>query len=118
MDDNTIIINASGTAGDSFDLGSKSGDTVVIDLSNMSSSMTYPYGGYTYNWNSNLTVSTGDPGSNFDGISVYLQERDIIEEHREAESLRERHPGVQAAWEQYQIMLNLARDDEQNNEKS
>lgn len=117
MDENTIIISASGT--DTITVSGMSEDTVLIDLSNisMSSSMTYPAGGlYSHNWDPNLTVTLGDPGSNFDGLNVYMEERGIVDDYREAEAIRKRNPGVQAAWEQYQIMLNLAREDEQNGE--
>lgn len=110
MDNSTIFISSNDIGGYTAE------DTVLLDLSEYSSTPAVSASWDT--WAPNISITLSDPGSNFDGVSVYLEEREIIEEHRESESLRARHPGVQAAWEQYQIMLNLARDDEHDNKKS
>lgn len=110
MDENTITISAG-------DIGGYTGDTVVLDLSEISLGPAMAELASPWDFSaSGISITLNDPASNFDGFSTYFEERDIIEQHREAESIRGRHPGVQAAWEQYQIMLNLARDDEQDDE--
>lgn len=115
MDENTIFISSDDTDG----IGGYTANTVLLDLSEHSFTPAISASWGTWDFStSNISITLNDPGSNFDGISVYREEQDIIKEHRESESLRARHPGVQAAWEQYQIMLNLARDDEHDSKKS
>jgi hypothetical protein len=53
-------------------------------------------------------------GSNW--TTDWLADREIVDEHHEEKRIRDSHPAVQHAWEQYQIMLNLAREDEKSAE--
>ncbi len=99
-----------------FDSDSAAGsaDSTIIDLSDINGNITIDisnYGAaqpsYTIDTIDTITVD----GTNWDGITGWLEDREILDQHRADQRIRETHPAVQHAWEQYQIMLNLAREE-------
>jgi hypothetical protein len=106
MDDRDIFVFDADSAAQSSDC--------VIDLSGIDSTVTLDmsnYGAaqpaYTINTVDTITID----GTNWDGITGWLEDREILDQHRADQRIRETHPAVQHAWEQYQIMLNLAREE-------
>lgn len=77
-------------------------DSITIDLSNYGAAQS----AYTISGIDTITLD------NTEWATDWLVEREIIDRHHEENRIRESHPAVQHAWEQYQIMLNLAREDE------
>jgi len=100
MDDKDILVfDSSGTT---VDLAG----AITIDLSHYSAAqMTYTLLG-----TDDITID------NTNWATDWVVEREIIDQHHEEQRIRDTHPAVQYAWEQYQIMLNLARDDEKSAE--
>lgn len=105
MDDNDVIVFDCSTTSESsmIDYGS-----ITIDLSDVGAAQPT----YTVNGLDDLILTVDNTG--IDGITDWLQEREIIEQHKEEKSIRETHPAVQYAYEQYQILLNLAREEPQD----
>ena len=105
-DDNNISIDLSNIdITSSIDSGSSG--TIVLDFND-----SYAVGAsvdYTYTTISNISLT--DTITLSSDLSSWVDEQNILEEHRIAERVRKNHPAVQAAWEQYQIMLNLAREE-------
>lgn len=89
-----------------IDFSSDIDTSIVIDLSDVGAAQP----AYTIHPIDDLILSVDSSGT--DGICEWLQEREIIDQHKQEQRIRETHPAVQYAWEQYQIMLNLARENE------
>lgn len=101
-------------------------DIITIDLSNadlgmypctsMSDSITISgiAGDSTYTTDS-VTLSL-DPSFqiNLDdttvGLGAWYEERRIIDEYNEEKALRDQNEGIQKAWEQYKILVELAKN--------
>lgn len=104
MDDKDIVVfdSMATMEGITLDLPG----SITIDLSNYGAAQP----SYTVSGLDTITID----GSNW--TTDWLVERKIVDEHHEAKRIRDAHPAVQHAWEQYQIMLNLAREDEKSTE--
>lgn len=105
MDDKDLIIFGSADSAvdaTTFDLSDINGD-ITIDISDYGAAQPT----YTIGTVDTITLD----GTNWDGISGWLEDREILDQHHADKRIRETHPAVQHAWEQYQIMLNLAREE-------
>jgi WD40 repeat protein len=102
MDDTDIYI--AGSTDSTIDL-SDTNTTITIDMSDYYAA--HPQSVYSISIADSISVD----GSNWGGITDWLEEREIVDQHRADEKIRDSHPAVQHAWEQYQIMLNLAREE-------
>lgn len=87
-------------------------DAIIIDLSDLDLS--------TYSYSSDYTI-TLDSGSasaaditTFDIGADWLEDQEIVNTEREERAIRERNEGVQKAWEQYKIMVELAKNPPEN----
>lgn len=80
--------------------------TDTIDLSSISVGSLNGLG-YT-----DITINTGD--IQLDYVTDYYKEQEIVSEYREEEKIRERNPGIQAAWEAYKILVELAKNPPEN----
>ena len=98
-------------------------DIITIDMNNVDLGM------YSSNYNtmdtvtiSDVTTNTGsvtltiDPNYQIDlsdsdlgGIGTWYEERRIVDEYNEEKALRENNEGIQKAWEQYKILVELAK---------
>lgn len=81
-------------------------DSITIDISSYGAAQL----AYTLSGLDTITID------NTNWATDWLVEREIVDEYHEAKRIRDAHPAVQHAWEQYQIMLNLAREDEKSTE--
>lgn len=106
MDDNDIFIG--GSADSTIDLSDTINTTITIDMPDYYAA--HPQSVYSISIADSISVD----GSNWNGITDWLVEREIVDQHRADEQVRQTHPAVQHAWEQYQIMLNLAREEMDN----
>jgi hypothetical protein len=64
------------------------------------------------------TLTLTDSAVEYDGIKDWLNDYSIVEEYKEEKAIRERNAGVQAAWEQYKIMVELAKNPPENLDNS
>lgn len=80
-------------------------DSVMIDFSDIGAAQST----YTIHPIDDLILTVDNSGVN--GITDWLQEREIIDRHHEEEKIRNTHSAVQYAYEQYQILLNLSREE-------
>lgn len=104
MDDKDIIIYGSADfAADASVIDLSNINDITIDISDYGAAQP----AYTINTVDTITLD----GTNWDGITGWLEDREILDQHRADQRIRETHPAVQHAWEQYQIMLNLAREE-------
>lgn len=92
-------------------------DTFVLDSSPITEGITFDLSNYdaaqsAYTMSGLDTITI----TGFNWTSDWLMEQNIVEQHQEEQRIRDTHPAVQHAWEQYQIMLNLAREDEKSTE--
>jgi hypothetical protein len=67
----------------------------------------------TITLDSALTGIHTDIDTGFDMID-WFEDQQIVEEYKEEKEIRERNEGVQAAWEQYKIMVALAKNPPEN----
>jgi len=102
MDDKDILVFDYTDTGITVDLA----DSITIDFSNYGAAQP----SYTVSGLDTITIN----GSNWS--TDWIAEREIIDQHHEERRIRDTHPAVQHAWEQYRIMLNLAREDEKSEE--
>lgn len=114
-DDNTI------------DLGS-----ITIDLSNMNNAEDYYSSDTIYTSSSSDTITLGDYSSGTSntftldslksGFSDYnfdwFEDQRIVNEYNEEKAIRESNPGIQEAWEQYKILVELAKNPPENLDKN
>jgi hypothetical protein len=104
MDDKDVFIFTAESGAESADCVIDLSDSnITIDISDYAAAQP----AYTINTVDTITLD----GTNWDGISGWLEDREILDQHRADQRIRETHPAVQHAWEQYQIMLNLAREE-------
>lgn len=109
-----------------IDLGS-----ITIDLSNVqSSSDYYASDDLIYTSSSSDTITLGDYTSSSSstftldslksGFSDYnfdwFEDQRIVNEYNEEKAIRERNPGIQEAWEQYKILVELAKNPPEENQ--
>lgn len=108
MDDNTIdlgsIVLDLGNSSDYFYPAdaiytSSSSDTITLSGSYMDSSST--------------TISLDSTSLGVD-ISGWYEDQQIIDEYKEEKALREQNEGIQHAWEQYKILVELAKNPPKN----
>ena len=113
MDDNHTI-----------DLGS-----ITIDLSNMENAGDYYSSDTIYTSTSSDTITLGDYASSSSSSTFTLdslksgfgdynfdwfEDQRIVNEYNEEKAIRERNPGIQEAWEQYKILVELAKNPPEN----
>lgn len=103
MDDKDILVFDSMDTGITVDLA----DSITIDLSHYGAAQL----AHTLSGIDTITID-----NNGEWTTNWIVEREIIDQHHEERRIRDAHPAVQHAWEQYQIMLNLAREDEKSEE--
>ena len=108
-----------------YDVGSSDwtmDSNVIVDLSCMNDSITIDISSHAAAQSvytvGNLDSLTTGGDSSWSGVTDWLVEREIIDQHHEEKRIRESHPAVQSAWEQYQIMLNLAREEPEDPQDS
>ena len=118
----TITLDGSGFSHDHTDIFTLS-DDVTIDLSYNAANtinvgdITIPYISGT---SDTITIgqssgySSIDLTTGLDGLTEWMEDQRIVEEYREEKAIRERNEGVQAAWEQYKIMVALAKEPPEN----
>ena len=100
-----VTIDLTSESDDYITLGPVMTDSVMIDFSDIGAAQPT----YTIHPIDDLILTVDNSGVN--GITDWLQEREIIDRHQEEEKIRDTHPAVQYAYEQYQILLNLAREE-------
>ena len=104
----TITLDGSGFSHDPTDIFTLS-DDVTIDLSYNAANtinvgdITIPYISGT---SDTITLGDYDTNESFD----WFKDQAILEEYREEKALREKNEGIQAAWEQYKILVELAKN--------
>lgn len=108
MDNNdtiTIDLSSLDLSGHDYDYE----DTVTLDLSGIND---LNYAGAC----ETITVSSSGLDSLiFDtGTTDWFEDQRIVEEYKEEKAIRERNEGVQKAWEQYKIMVTLAKNPPEN----
>jgi hypothetical protein len=91
-------------------------DTITITLPGLSSGGEYYYDNQIDLSNSTIDL-TGIFNSSTDtifvddiGTSNWIEEQQILQDYKEEKEIRERNAGVLAAWEQYKIMVELAKN--------
>jgi hypothetical protein len=79
-------------------------DTIIVDLSSMDLR--------PYTWEDGTTVSLDIGSASASDITIddWIETSRIVDEYHEELAIRERNAGVQAAWEQYKIMVELAKN--------
>lgn len=110
MDDDNLIDLGSIT----IDLSSSDYNYAASDIIYTSgSSDTITLGDYSSSSSNTITLDTFTSGLgdyNFD----WFEEQRIVKEYNEEKDIRERNPGIQEAWEQYKILVELAKNPPEN----
>ena len=106
MDDDNLI-----------DLGS-----ITLDLNN--NDYIYAASDIIYTSGSSDTISIGNYSSGssdsitLDGVGDFnfdwFEDQRIVKEYNEEKDIRERNPGIQEVWEQYKILVELAKNPPEN----
>lgn len=68
---------------------------------------------YSYNYNNTMAISGIASGIDVDyatHLQEYLEKEQIYKDYKIEESLRMNNPGIQAVWEQYRILVELAKE--------
>lgn len=106
MDDDNLIDLGSIT----LDLNSNDYNYAASDIIYTSgSSDTISIGNYSSGSSDSITLD-GVGDFNFD----WFEDQRIVKEYNEEKDIRERNPGIQAAWEQYKILVELAKNPPEN----
>jgi hypothetical protein len=98
-----------------IDLGS-----ITIDLSSVSDDGSYYAACDTiYTSGTTDTITLLDHyksnSSDFSDINIdWFEDQRIVNEYNEEKAIRERNPGIQEAWEQYKILVELAKNPPEN----
>lgn len=106
-----------------IDLGS-----FTIDLSDISSSTDYYAASDIYTSSSSDTITLGNYSSSSSGTFTldalksgysdynidWFEDQRIVEEYKEEKAIREQNEGIQKAWEQYKILVELAKNPPEN----
>lgn len=107
----TITLDGSGFSHDPSDIFT-TGD-ITLDL-NYNAANTINLGDYSIPYISGtsdtITIGDYDTSESFD----WFKDQAILEEYREEKALREKNEGIQAAWEQYKILVELAKNPPEN----
>ena len=80
-------------------------DSITIDISSSSTTYTQDVMTSMSYGSDTITLNNIDLGINMD----WVNQQAIYDEYREEKEIRERNEGVQKAWEQYKIMVALAK---------
>jgi hypothetical protein len=114
MDHNdTITIDL----GDVDPFSYESGDTVTLDLSGIDSAAADMVTTVNTSGIGSITISDFTLNDFDITTSEWFKDQEILKEHREEEEIRARNEGVQKAWEQYKIMVALAKEPPENLDK-
>lgn len=91
-----------------------SSDDIVINIDGYDISDQYTYTDSTTLDLSSITIASPDPTvtiSDGTGFNItWWEDQEIVNTEREERAIRERNEGVRQAWEQYKIMVELARN--------
>ena len=80
-------------------------DSITIDISSSLTTYTQDVMTSMSYGSDTITLNNIDLGMNMDWVNQQI----IYDEYREEKEIRERNEGVQKAWEQYKIMVVLAK---------
>lgn len=100
-DDDDIFIYSAESSAEAMTIDLS--DSITIDLSNYGAAQPT----YTVSGIDTITLD------NSEWATEWLVDREIVDQHKEEKRIRDSHPAVQYAYEQYQIMLNLARENDE-----
>lgn len=100
-----------------IDLGN--GNSYDLDITTATSSDSIYISDYVNASSDTITLGPIDTLSGYASTDIKLdmdwfEDQRIVEEYREEQELRERNEGIQAAWEQYKILVELAKNPPEN----
>ena len=92
-------------------------NTITIDLSSVFDDIKFDSSNDYYSTDAN-TITLGNYKSNVDDFADinidWFEDQRIVNEYNEEKAIRESNPGIQEAWEQYKILVELAKNPPEN----
>lgn len=100
-----------------IDLGN--GNSYDLNITTATSSDSIYISDYVNASSDTITLGPLDTLSGYSATDItvdmdWFEDQRIVEEYREEKAIRERNEGIQHAWEQYKILVELAKNPPEN----